>query len=286
MYYRADIFKKYNLPIPTTWQQYAADAVKLHAANPNEYITDFPAKEPGWFSGLVWQAGGHWFGIKNGQSWTVSLNSPQSLKVANYWQGLLNAKDVKTEPDFTDGWYHDLQTGSVATWFSGAWGAGIIAPNAPQSAGDWRVAPIPQWQAGQNVDGNWGGSGTVVFKDTQHPKEATEFATWLNTNEQSIDDMIKGNSIYPAYEPALNSPLVNGGQSFFGNQKIFQIFKTGSTHVDASFQWGPTVNQAYNDIDDNFANVVNGSGTLSGALNTVQQSTSFFMKRQGFSVSN
>src|SRR5207237_10881122 len=44
LWYRQDIFQKYNLPVPTTWAQYADDAAKLHAANPNYYITDFPPK--------------------------------------------------------------------------------------------------------------------------------------------------------------------------------------------------------------------------------------------------
>src|SRR5205809_5021348 len=206
MYYRSDIFKKYNIPVPTTWAQYADAAAKLHAANSTVYITDFPPKEPGWFTGLVWQAGGHLFSI-NGQSWKVSINNPQSQQVASYWQDLVNKKLVKTEPDFTNGWYHDLQTGAVATWVSAVWGASTISTNAPQSSGKWSIAPMPQWQAGQKkAAGNWGGSTTVVFKNTQHPKEATEFALWLNTNQQSLDEMIKGASIYPAYQAALDSP--------------------------------------------------------------------------------
>lgn len=284
MYYRQDVFKKYNLPIPTTWAQYADDAAKLHAANPNAYMTDFPPKEPGWFTGLVWQAGGHPFGI-SGQSWKVSINNTSAQKVGTYWQGLLDKKLVKTEPDFDNAWYHDLQTGNIATWVSAVWGAGTIKSNAPQSSGMWRVAPIPQWQAGQAVNGNWGGSTTTVFKDTKHPKEATEFATWLNTNQQSLDDMITGNNIYPAYQPALSSPLVNGAQPFFGNQNINEVFKQASTQVDVNFQWGPTMNQVYTDMGDNFANSINGKGTLNSALDTVQQSTVSFMQKQGFSVS-
>src|SRR5207237_814328 len=111
LYYRQDIFKKYNLPVPTTWAQYADDAAKLHAADPNEYITDFPPREPGWFTGLVWQAGGRLFGI-NGQSWKVSINNLGAQQVASYWQKLLNKKLVKTEPDFSKAWYNDLQTGA------------------------------------------------------------------------------------------------------------------------------------------------------------------------------
>ena len=164
LFYRADVFKKYNLPVPTTWAQYADDAAKLHAANPNDYITDFPPKNPGQFSGYAWQAGAHWFGV-NGQSWKVSINDAPTLQVASYWLNLLSKKLVKTETDFTNGWYHDLQTGALATWMTGAWGAGIIAQNAAQSSGDWRVAPLPQWQAGGTANGDWGGSTTVVFKE-------------------------------------------------------------------------------------------------------------------------
>jgi multiple sugar transport system substrate-binding protein len=284
LYYRADLFQKYNLPVPTTWAQYADDAAKLHAADPSSYITDFPPRDPGWFNGLVWQAGGQMFGI-NGQSWKVSVNNPNAQKVATYWQGLLSKNLIKTEPDFADAWYHDLGTGALATWISAAWGAGTITPNAPQTAGKWRVAPIPQWQAGQNIDGNWGGSTTVVFNDTRHPKEATEFATWFNTNQQSLEDMIKGNAIYPACLAELNSPLVSGPRSFFGNQNVGALFKDGSEHVDVNYQWGPTIDQVYSDFSDDFAAAVNNQGTLNDQLNSVQQSTTNFMQSQGFNVS-
>jgi multiple sugar transport system substrate-binding protein len=285
MFYRADIFKKYNLPVPTTWAQYADDAAKLHAADPNEYITDFPPKEPGWFTGLIWQAGGQLFNI-SGQSWQVSINSSAAQQVASYWQDLLSKKLVKTEPDFANAWYHDLATGTVATWVTAVWGASTISSNAPQSSGDWRVAPIPQWQAGQSVDGNWGGSTTVVFKSSKHPKEATEFAMWLNTNAQSVDDMIQGASIYPADQAEDGSSLFSSPLPFYGNQNVFQLFKDASPQVNVNFQWGPTINQVYTNMGDDFANVVNGQGTFVDALNTLQQQTVTFMKSQGFSVTS
>jgi multiple sugar transport system substrate-binding protein len=285
MYYRADIFKKYNLPVPTTWAQYADDAAKLHAADPNEYITDFPPKEPGWFTGLLWQAGGQLFGI-NGQSWKVSINNSTAQQVASYWQNMLSNKLVKTEPDFVNAWYHDLATGTVATWISAVWGASTISSNAPQASGDWRVAPIPQWTAGQTADGNWGGSTTVVFKDTKYPKQAAEFAMWLNTNQQSINYMIKGASIFPAAAAADSSSLLSSPLAYYGNQNVFQLFKQASPEVNVNFKWGPTINQVYTDMGDDFANVVNGQGTLSSALDTIQQQTITFMKSQGFSVTS
>jgi multiple sugar transport system substrate-binding protein len=284
MSYRADLFKKYNIPVPTTWAQYADDAAKLHAADPNVYIADFAPKQPGQFSGFVWQAGGHLFGI-NGQSWNVSINNPQAQQVASYWQDMLTRKLVKTEPDFTAAWYHDLQTGAIATWFSGPWGLSVLKSNAPQTSGKWNIAPVPQWQAGQSIDGNWGGGGNVVFKSSKHPKEAAEFVSWVGSNQQSLNNVIQANTLYPAAQAGLNNPFWNAPQPFFGNQVVGQVLKRESAEVNLNFQWGPTINQVYTDIGDNFANAINGQGTLSDALNTVQKSTVTFMQRQGFGVS-
>ena len=283
LFYRADIFQKYHLPVPTTWAQYADDAAKLHAADPNAYITDFPPRNPGWFVGFVWQNGGQLF-TTSGQSWKVTINSPQALQVAAYWQDLLDKKLIKTEADFTTAWYSDLQTGALATWFSGAWGNGILKQNAPQSAGKWRVAAMPQWQAGQAVSSNWGGSTTVVFKNSQHPQQASTFAQWISANQQSaLLEFTTG--AYPALVSAQSSPVMNSPQPFYGNQVINQVFSASAQQVNVNFQWGPSMEQVYNDMGDQFANAVNGHGTLSDGLNAVQQSTITYLQKQGFTVS-
>jgi multiple sugar transport system substrate-binding protein len=221
----------------------------------------------------------------NGQSWNVSINNPQAQQVASYWQDLINKKLVKTEPDFTAAWYHDLQTGTLATWFSGPWGLSVLESNAPQTSGKWNLAPVPQLQAGQSVDGNWGGGGNVVFKSSKHPKEAAEFVAWVASNQQSLNNVIQANTLYPADQAGFNNPFWTAPQPFFGNQVVGQVLKQESTEVNLNFQWGPTINQVYTDIGDNFANAINGRGTLTDALNAVQQSTVTFMKKQGFSVS-
>lgn len=283
MYYRSDIFKKYHLTPPTTWAQYAADAATLHAANPNYYITDFPPKDAGWFIGLIWQAGGNWFRI-NGNSWKVGINDSNSKMVADYWQGLLDKKLLKTDPDFSAAWNSDLANGGALTWISAVWGANTIKSGAPSVSGDWSVAPMPQWTAGANVAGNWGGSTTVVFKDTKHPKEAAEFAQWLNTNSDSVNKMVNGAALYPALTSALSSPTVNSPQPYYGNQVVNQVFQQVSTQVDTNFQWGPTMDQVFTDLGDNFTNVINGQGTFSSALDSLQSSTVANMQKQGFSV--
>jgi multiple sugar transport system substrate-binding protein len=134
--------------------------------------------------------------------------------------------------------------------------------------------------------GNVGGGGDVVFKTTKHPKEAAEFVSWLGTNTQNLDILIKGaGAVYPAALAGLALPSLNGPQPFFGNQVINEVFHPASTHIDYNFQWGPTMNQTFSDIQDDFANAINGKGTLTSELNTAQQQTVTFMQKQGFSVS-
>jgi multiple sugar transport system substrate-binding protein len=122
-----------------------------------------------------------------------------------------------------------------------------------------------------------------VFKSTKHPKEATQFAEWISNNEQSAETEFKGGA-YPCLLSALSSPTMNSPLPYFGNQVINDVFKKSASEVDTTFKWGPTINQVYNDMGDDFANAINGKGTLSDALNTLQQQTVTFMKKQGFSV--
>ena len=144
---------------------------------------------------------------------------------------------------------------------------------------------MPQWQAGQTVSSNWGGSTTVVFKNSQHPQEASTFAQWISANQQSALLEFNGGA-YPALLSALSSPTMNSPQPFFGNQVIGQVFSDSAKQVNVNFQWGPSMEQVYNDMGDQFANAVNGHGTLSDGLNAVQQSTIAYLQKQGFSVTS
>src|SRR5437588_477573 len=40
LFYNKKVFDKYQLKVPATWADYVADAQKLHAANPSEYLTN------------------------------------------------------------------------------------------------------------------------------------------------------------------------------------------------------------------------------------------------------
>jgi len=87
-YYRADIFAEMGLAVPTTWEEYAAVAAQVRAADPTKFLGTFSANDAGWFTGLAQQAGASWWGI-DGDAWTVSIDDEATLRVAEYWGGLV-----------------------------------------------------------------------------------------------------------------------------------------------------------------------------------------------------
>jgi len=270
MYYRKDLFEKAGIAVPTTWEEYQAAAVKIRAED--GYITNFPQNDVNWFAGLVWQADGQWF-ANDGDAWDVTLTSPESEKVADYWQGLISDDLVSKVPAWTDEWNNAYNTGSDWTWISAVWGANSISSGAPDTAGDWAVAPMPQWEAGQTAAGNWGGSSTAVLKGSDHPYEAAQFALWLNTDPEALTALNKEANLYPATKDGLSLPVLTEGVEFYGNQAIYDVFADAANQTNPDFTWGPTMTQTYSDVADGFGQVLGGTGTLTEALTTGQDKT-------------
>jgi len=281
LYYRKDLFEKAGIPVPTTWDEYQAAAVKIREEG--GYITNFPQNDVNWFAGLVWQAGGQWF-ANDGDAWDITLTSPESEKVSDYWQGLIADDLVSKVPAWTDEWNNAYNTGNDWTWISAVWGANSISSGAPDTAGDWAVAPMPQWNSGENAAGNWGGSSTAVLKGSKHPYEAAQFALWLNTDPDALTALNKEANLYPATKEGLKLPVLADGVEFYGDQKIYDIFAEAAAQTNPDFIWGPTMTQTYADVADGFGGVLGGEGTLGEALATGQEKTIAALKAAAIPV--
>jgi len=281
MFYRADLFEENGIPVPTTWAEYQEAAVQIKDLG--GYITNFSQSDINQFAGLVWQAGGSWF-ANDGTEWTVDLTSPESVEVADYWQGMIDEGLVSANPPWTSEWDNAYNTGSDWTWISAVWGANSIASGAPDTAGNWAVAPMPQWAEGDAAAGNWGGSSTAVFKGSEHVYEAAQFALWLNTSDEALTALNKAANLYPATKAGADLPALQEGVEFYGGQAIYDVFAEASSQVNPDFTWGPTMTQVYSDASDGFKGAVTGTGTLTDALTAAQASTIETLKSQSIPV--
>ncbi|MBO0840487.1 MAG: extracellular solute-binding protein, partial [Sciscionella sp.] len=283
LFYRKDLYTKYGLAVPKTWDEFAADAKKLHTADPGAYLSTSP-QDAYELSGLAWQNGAHWFGT-SGNQWKVTINDAASKKVAQYWDGLLSQKLVKNEPSWDTAVFADLNSSKVISLIGAVWGASLLSSNVPNTSGKWAVAPMPQWTAGADVAGNQGGSSTAVLKGCANPQQAEQFAQWMSTDSGSVTNLIKNTGIYPAATSGLSNPELSKPSPYFGNQNIYDVFKDAATHTNTDWQWGPTMDQVESDFTDALKTAGNGSSTVTGSLDTVQTKTVAALKNQGLQVS-
>lgn len=270
LFYRADLFEQNGIEIPTTWDEYRDAAVKIRDLG--GYITNFSQSDINQFAGFAWQDGAQWFSSDD-EGWTVSLADEPTTTVADFWQSMLDDDLVATVPAWTDEWNNAYNSGQVWTWNSAVWGANSISSGAPDTAGSWAVAPLPQWEEGGSAAGNWGGSSTAVLKGSEHLYEATKFALWLNTSDEALTALAEAANLYPATTAGLELPVYAEGVEFYGGQKIYDIFADAATQVSPDFAWGPTMTQTYSDVSDGFKAAVSGSGTLLDAIEKGQTAT-------------
>ncbi|WP_431075113.1 ABC transporter substrate-binding protein [Microbacterium phyllosphaerae] len=270
LFYRADLFEQNGIAIPTTWDEYRDAAGKIRALG--GYITNFSQSDINQFAGFAWQNGAQWFSSDD-EGWTVSLADDATTTVADFWQSMLDDDLVATVPAWTDEWNNAYNSGEVWTWNSAVWGANSISSGAPDTAGSWAVAPLPQWEAGGTAAGNWGGSSTAVLKGSEHVYEAAKFALWLNTSDEALTALAEAANLYPATTAGLELPVYAEGVEFYGGQKIYDVFADAATQVSPDFAWGPTMTQTYSDVSDGFKAAVSGSGTLLDAIEKGQTAT-------------
>jgi len=284
-YYRADVFEKLGIDVPTTWDEYADAARKVHEADPKAYLGTFSANDAGWFAGMTQQAGASWYGI-DGDAWSVDIDSDATTKVAEYWGGLVEEGVIDNKPMYTPEWNAGLNDGTQVGWLSAIWAPGVLSGNAADTAGKWEMAPMPQWDADAPATGAWGGSATAVTSQSEHPEQAAEFITWLNTDPEAVQALVDETGIYPADVPASTEALSDPPE-FFSNQPDFYEVAAQTAQTVQPFTYGPNINVAYSAYNDEFAKATKAkkASAFVDAVGAMQQITLDDLKNQGFNVS-
>ncbi|MEV7085695.1 extracellular solute-binding protein [Streptomyces sp. NPDC093085] len=282
-YYRADLFKKYGLTVPTTWDEFAATARAVKKKDPAVSLTTFSSHDPGLFAGLSQQAGAQWW-TTQGDTWKVAINDTATQKVADFWGGLVAEGAIDNQSMYTPSWNKALNTGKQIAWVSAVWAPGTLTTAAPETSGKWAMAPLPQWDTAKPATGSWGGSSTGVTNDSQHKKAAATFATWLNTDSAALAALVEEGAIYPAATAAQTGGALDRAPEYFADQKDFYAQAAEIAKTTAPAAWGPNVNVAYAAFNDAFSLAAKNKTAFGPALATMEKATVDDMKKQGFEV--
>ena len=283
--YRDDILTAAGITEPpATWDDYAAAAQTVKDST-GSYISNLGATQAGQMIGFFWQAGVKPFAYDGKETVSVDVNSAEAKKAATYWTELIQKDLISTDVDFADQWYQGLASGKYAGWLTAAWGPIFLQGTAEGTAGAWRAAPLPQWTAGDEVSGNWGGSSDAVLASSENKIAAYELAKFINHDEESAMRLATEQFLFPPQVSVLEDPaFVDQESAFYGGQKVNQLFADISQTVDTDFQWLPYMDYVYSTYEDTIGTVITDKGDIAAALDKWQDQLVKYAEDQGFTV--
>lgn len=236
LFYRQDLFDQYGLEVPTTWDDFAAQARKFKAAAPDLEFNAPPLGYALWWVGLVWQSGGKMFDYYDG-NWYIDFTNPIAEKVFDFWGELIDDGIINVTMWWNADWYNSLNMGTTATVLNGCWFAEWLRYNAPDSEGMWRVIAPPNFDPSNPHNGMLGGSGFYVTAHSKNPEAAAIFVNWLNSHPDSLRCLNQYSNlpimVSTRYEEVVHELAVD--DSFFGGQNIVEELWHAHNLINTTF---------------------------------------------------
>ncbi|HJA03544.1 MAG TPA: sugar ABC transporter substrate-binding protein [Candidatus Microbacterium stercoravium] len=282
LFYNKALFDEFGIEVPTTWAEFAEAGRAFQEQDPDVYIAN-DAGDAGFATSLMWQTGG--------QPWTVdgtevSLNLADDAgaqQFAELWQGMLDDGVLSPVAGWTDEWFQGMSNGTIASLPIGAWMPANLEGSVPDGAGDWRVAPLPQWEEGAEDSSENGGSSLAIPAEAENQELAYEFIEFANSGE-GVGIRLE-NGAFPATTADLNSEeFLNEESEYFGGQKINEVLSASSANVVTDWQYLPFQVYANTVFGDSVGQAYLGKTTISEGMADWQATLEKYGADQGFTI--
>jgi multiple sugar transport system substrate-binding protein len=283
MLYRQDILDQYGIPVPTTWEEYAAAAQALKDAGSTTLMTDFPGNGRAYQQALFAQAGSVPYTV-DGTDVTVDLDDEASAKVMDYWSDLVQKGLVGTEDASTTDYNTHLVDGTYASVVAAAWLPGYLKGfEGADTDAVWRAAPVPQWEGAEPTQINIGGSAFAVTSQAEDKEAAATVAKEIFGTEEAWKIGIEKGALFPLWKPILESDyFANLEYDFFGGQQINKDVFLAAAAGYSGFTFSPFQNYAFDQLTEQQYAMVQGEKTADEALDDLQASLEKYATEQGF----
>jgi len=122
-------------------------------------------------------------------------------------------------------WYNAMNTDGFVVSFSPAWMGGTFKGNAPDTAGKWQIAQLPEGA------GNWGGAFVTIPKESKYPEQAYAFASWLLSKENQLKSF-QSNGLFPSIPSLYNDEAFTSyTDEYFSGQQTGVAFGKAAERV-------------------------------------------------------
>ncbi|NYI40091.1 ABC transporter substrate-binding protein [Demequina lutea] len=289
MIYRTDVFAKYGISVPTTWDEYRAVGQKLKDAG-GPLLGDLGANVPAVMMALEIQKGATPFKYDPTKpaDITIHMDDQASKDVLGYWAGLVKDGLVGTQDQFTPEYISGVVGGDYATYISAAWAPGYLSGagvGKGADAGKFAVAPLPQWDPSNPVSVNWGGSAFAVTTQAKNQALAGEVAFGLYADPASLKDGWTNQIIFPLNQGVLTSDeFLNAKVAFFNGQQANKEVYIPAENAYKGFTYSPFGAFYYASMTTQLGKINNKEIGGADAATELQKTVVAYAKEQGFTV--
>ncbi|HEV6955792.1 MAG TPA: sugar ABC transporter substrate-binding protein [Promicromonospora sp.] len=268
---------------PATWDEYYEDAKKIRALGPDHYITQ-DSNDLFFLLSLIWQAGGRPFQV-DGTSVHIDFTDEGTRKAVDFWQKMIDEDLVDTSISaWSDDWNRALNDGTLASQNMGGWLTSTLPERAPDAAGDFRVALMPQWEEGEKVGAENGGSAFGIPEAAENKEAAYAFLEYF-THGEGLQPRVDAGAFVPATSVLESPEFQDVPNPYFGDQETGAVLAEASSIAAVGWQYPPFFEWArsvYPDIATPF--YTSGEGSLAEVLRTWQERSVQYGNEQGFQV--
>ncbi|MGW1846658.1 ABC transporter substrate-binding protein [Streptomyces sp. NPDC001966] len=281
LFFNKEVFDKYKIAVPTTWDEYVEAARKLHEADPKAYIAS-DTGDGGFTTSMLWQAGSRPYKL-DGTKVGIDFDDAGAKKFEAVWQKLLDEKLLAPVTGWTDDWYKGLADGTIATLASGAWMPANFVSGVPNAKGKWRAAALPAWTKGDKASAENGGSSLAVPALGKNKELAYAFAKYANADDGVATRIAQG--AFPATKAELESAsFQNKKFDYFGGQQANRIFAESAANVSSDWTYLPFQPYANSIFNDTVGKAYVSDTTLADGLKAWQDASVKYGEEQGFTV--
>jgi multiple sugar transport system substrate-binding protein len=206
LFYRTDLFEAAGIKEPPkTWQEFEEAAKMLTIKDKKQYGFILFASEAAyyWYPWL-WQTGGKLLSEDGKQ---ILFNNDDGKRAADFYVRL---KDYSPQ-DFLNSNSYDgrvaFANGTVAMYVAGAWFAGTLRSEFPDTEGKWAAAPLPQdKQCATTVAGDT----LVIFQQSKNKDAAWKWIEFLSAPQNmalwNIGTSASPGSLLPPRKSLIEDP--------------------------------------------------------------------------------
>lgn len=286
MMYRKDIFDKYGVKVPTTWDEYAKAGKELKEKGFPGHIGNYAPNGTAMNVALFAQKNvkAYDYDVSNPEDVGIDLTSTEVKDVMSYWQNLVKEGIVSTDDCYSNDWYTKIVDGSYATVVNASWLIGYVkGVSGAQEGAIWQVADAPKWDDSTPMV-NQGGSTLAVTDQAKHTEAAAKVAIGLWDSDKNQEVAVKDSGNFPVMNSKLESDdFINYEEPFLNNQKVNDVLAPIAQGYKG-YSFLPFQTYAYDEQTKAFTKIVRDGADVSSTMADLQKTLEDYAGQQGFTV--